>query len=840
MVESPTSAETVLIADADPASGQLLARSLREEGYHVVHATTGAETLDVLSREPVKIVVADARVPGLDLDELVRRRSDAGDPPLLLLFGSLPFDVEDRRRRARAAGFLLKPVEPAELAARVRALLRERPDPSAADQLLLAARAWAGEETQFREICPDILFALPAWLLVVDSHLRIRFANRSILDFLGKKFAGVAGEELGAVLTAGILEGREAVATIRGTLEEGRPGNLAGIRVRTPAGSERSIDLQATPIDMPGGRHVLAIFHDVTGHFLSRETMRQEKRKLEEIVNGMGASLAVLDPELKVRWANKTFEKWFGEMWGKRFHYALRGLFLVGDLDPARIFTEAEYMSKEWAHIDGHGNRRYYRNIILPAHDPAGTLEELILVTQDLTEVTLRAEQHRLLRDLANLLQTTLELDRLLYIILTCLTAGHALGFNRAFVFLTDPAGERIAGRMGVGPSTREEAFTIWADLAASRRSLMDLTMDYERFRSLEPGHLTRLARGLSYPLNEAGADREIVARTVLENRMQIVRDAWADPRVTPEFRDRFGVREFACTPLQSKGRVLGVLVVDNVFSDRAISEEQAGMLELFSAAAGLAVDNAGTYAELKKSLEQLEKAQEAAIQAERLATVGRLAAHVAHEIRNPLVTIGGFAASVRRKPGDVDRVSRAADIIYEEVLRLEAILSGVMDFTRPGRLELRTQNVNDVVRKIVDPLGEELREKEVELRLELGDVPEVPLDEKQVHQALLNLVRNAIESLESKERPPRPRRLVVRTEARDGRVRVAVEDNGEGVPEDLRPVLFEPFISGKTRGTGVGLAVVRKILLDHGGDVTVDSVRGEGATFTLCLPIPA
>ena len=102
-------------------------------------------------------------------------------------------------------------------------------------------------------------------------------------------------------------------------------------------------------------------------HLRAREQIREENRKLEEIVDGMGASLGVLDRELKVVWSNRKFRDWFGEMWGRRFDHALRGLVLVGDTDPERIFTEPEHISKEWAHYSAGGDKRFYRNIILPS-----------------------------------------------------------------------------------------------------------------------------------------------------------------------------------------------------------------------------------------------------------------------------------------------------------------------------------------------------------------------------------------------------------------------------------------------------------------------------------------
>ncbi|MEN8151163.1 MAG: ATP-binding protein, partial [Planctomycetota bacterium] len=444
------------------------------------------------------------------------------------------------------------------------------------------------------------------------------------------------------------------------------------------------------------------------------------------------------------------------------------------------------------------------------------------------------------LRELANLLQSTLDLDRLIYIILTCATAGHALGFNRAFIFLRDPEGEVLSGIMGVGPSSQEEAFTIWADLASSRKSLADLTADFEEFRSAGESPLTRLVSGLQYHLAERDSEREVLVRTVVEDESQLVRDSWNDARVTPAFRGLFPAREFVSVPLRAKGKVVGVLLADNVYSRGPISSDQLEILELFAAHAGLALDNAQTYEQLKESMGRLREAQDASIQAERLATVGRLAAHVAHEIRNPLVTIGGFARSIGKKSTDASRVRTSAGIIMEEVERLENILSGVMDFSRPAKLEPIVYSVNDLVSRLVPKLEDEMKARGIEIVTELDpEVPKTSFDIAQIHQVLLNLVRNAAEAgEEGAADAERAKTIVIRTLRTEDAVVVEVRDFGPGVPEDLLPSLFEPFITRKVGGTGLGLAVVRKILLDHGGDVKVRSRPGEGATFMIELPL--
>jgi PAS domain S-box-containing protein len=822
----------VLLLGAEPDLERLLIGVLLEEGFSIRVARDPAEAVGILRSEPIALTVVEAGEEPEHTVERLREATEAAHPPVLVLTDHLSHELIALLSGAGAADLILKPVQAEEFAARVRAVLRAGRSPRSEP----AAGGTAPDLVDIAAGALDLLSSLPAWLLVVDKELRLRFANRSFLELRGETLAELAGEGLGEVLPPGFHDLDGVLAEVRRVVREEVRASLPARRV---GGTGRTVDLEVRPLRLRDEPYAILILHDVTDHWRAREQIRREKRKLEEIVDGMGASLGVLDPELRVIWSNRKFREWFGEMWGRRFDHALRGLLLVGDTDPEKIFTEPEYISKEWAHYTAGGDKRYYRNIILPSHDEAGRLRELVLVTQDLTEVTLRSEQHRLLRDLGNLLQSTLELDRLLYIILTCATAGHALGFNRAFVFLPDEDGRTLRGRMGVGPSSREEAFTIWAELAGSRKTLSDLTSDFEQLRIVETHPLTRVARGITYPLTGPEARREIVPRTALENEAQVVRNVTEDDRVTNTFRATFGSREFVSVPLQSKGKVVGVLLADNVFSNRPISPEQISILELFAAPAGLAVDNARTYEALRKSLLAEREAQDELLQSERLATVGRLAAHVAHEIRNPLTTIGGFARALLKRPEDVGRVESSAVIIAEEVSRLERILSEVMDFTRPVRLHRVPGHVNEVVRKVADLMAPELSRGGIELALELDEnLPGSQIDTTQLYQALLNLVRNATEILESPESRGRERRIAVRTLAgEEGAVQIEVRDTGPGVPEDLLPSMFDPFVSRRIGGTGLGLAVVRKILLDHGGDASVANGEGGGAVFTLTLP---
>jgi signal transduction histidine kinase len=161
------------------------------------------------------------------------------------------------------------------------------------------------------------------------------------------------------------------------------------------------------------------------------------------------------------------------------------------------------------------------------------------------------------------------------------------------------------------------------------------------------------------------------------------------------------------------------------------------------------------------------------------------------------------------------------------------------MDFTRPTRVEPVPVEPNDLVRRSLSMLTEQAAESGIELRFDLEDhLPLCALDEKLIHQVLLNLVRNAFEALAAMAEPPDHPLVVVSTRRSEDSVELSVRDNGPGLPPDILRDVFEPFISRKVGGTGLGLAVVRKIMLDHGGEIVVESNPGEGATFNVTLPL--
>ncbi|MHB8872414.1 MAG: sensor histidine kinase [Myxococcaceae bacterium] len=238
----------------------------------------------------------------------------------------------------------------------------------------------------------------------------------------------------------------------------------------------------------------------------------------------------------------------------------------------------------------------------------------------------------------------------------------------------------------------------------------------------------------------------------------------------------------------------------------------------------------------LKVSSQKLEETQAALVKQERLAALGELSAVVAHEVRNPLVVFNSLA-SLRRilLPGNPES-GALLEIMGEEADRLNRMVNNLLELARPNEPKLAPASLERVLagaieaaRAAVDPLGEVT----VEIPRPL---PPVQVDEQMMRQALINLVTNAIQA------PKRAAQVKVRVEAEggaDGCVRFEVIDDGAGVPPDLAERIFTPFFTTRAAGTGLGLAVVRRVAEAHRGEVTVHQTPGGGATFVLRLPHP-
>jgi two-component system NtrC family sensor kinase len=234
-----------------------------------------------------------------------------------------------------------------------------------------------------------------------------------------------------------------------------------------------------------------------------------------------------------------------------------------------------------------------------------------------------------------------------------------------------------------------------------------------------------------------------------------------------------------------------------------------------------------------------LKRAQTALVQSEKLSSLGRLSASIAHEINNPLAGILTFAKLVIRtlEAGPPDEAARCEIVknlalVQRETERCSAIVRSLLDFARDRPVELRQVSVNAVVEEGLQLIAHQAAIQGLKMEKRLAPTPSVMADFGQLRQAVVNVALNAVHAM------GKAGTLTVTTRAaQDGGVEVAIADTGPGIEKEDLPRLFEPFFTTREKGTGLGLSVVYGILQRHGGQVEVQSERGRGTTFTLKLP---
>jgi signal transduction histidine kinase len=234
----------------------------------------------------------------------------------------------------------------------------------------------------------------------------------------------------------------------------------------------------------------------------------------------------------------------------------------------------------------------------------------------------------------------------------------------------------------------------------------------------------------------------------------------------------------------------------------------------------------------VEQKTRELKESQERLLRSERFAAVGEAASYVSHEIKNPLMVIGGLAHQVAKRLEDRPELQEKLRLIREEVRRLETFLGDLRDFTRPAQPVMTEVNLNQVIQEVEKLLETEAKKRGIEIVEDLDSrLPPVSADPNQMKQVLLNLMKNALEAMDGGGR------LVLKSGAEEEMVWFSVTDTGVGMSPEVLAKIFNPFFTTKDKGTGLGLAVIHKIVTDHHGSILVESTPGQGSTFVVKLP---
>lgn len=326
--------------------------------------------------------------------------------------------------------------------------------------------------------------------------------------------------------------------------------------------------------------------------------------------------------------------------------------------------------------------------------------------------------------------------------------------------------------------------------------------------------------------------------RTALEEpgKAYSVDDWTRDERANNQLADEWGMRSGILVPLVARERLLGLLVITREAAHHW-SEDAVDVAEALAAQAAIALENARLFEETRKAYRELKDAQERIIRSEKMAVLGTFASGLAHEVRNPLNSIALQISILERRIGRCEtglaqEMHELTAIVREEVKRLDGLVGDFLMFSRTDRIQYSPVSLDSLVDEVVRLLAPEAQAIGVTLRCEAaGEVlPSLRVDAEKMKQVALNLVRNAMEAMAEGGV------VTIETGLVDGRAHLVVRDTGPGLPPGID--VFQLFVTTKPRGTGLGLSIVQQIVLQHGGDITAASQPGEGAVFTVTLPV--
>jgi signal transduction histidine kinase len=439
--------------------------------------------------------------------------------------------------------------------------------------------------------------------------------------------------------------------------------------------------------------------------------------------------------------------------------------------------------------------------------------------------------------------------DRILHLTLTAITIGEGLKFNRAILFLINEKNHLLEGTMAVGPDNAEEAGRIWSSLSQRKGSLSEM------ITQLDPqGHstLNSIVHKIQIPLKQ---EQCILSRTALEGRPFNIQSPQSEEDGLPSRCERgchLGsevgcyvgehlsrnprIYAFATVPLMGKGKVIGVILVDNLFNQNPITEEDIHFLTMFANQAGLAIENAILYRNLEEVHQELKETQASLVHLEKMVALGEMSTTIAHELKNPLTSIGGFARRLDRAIPNESQEKKYTQTIMNEVSRLEKILNGLLNYTQVKSSDFKELDLRDILEESLSMITEGACTGDIHLIKEYEkEIPKIMGDSHQIKQTFFHLINNACQAME--EKGTLFLRLLPFSKNGSSYVRVEVQDTGKGIdPKNLHNI-FNPFYSTQESSLGLGLPIVHKIITSHRGHIEVDNCPGKGVNFIVTLP---
>jgi len=449
----------------------------------------------------------------------------------------------------------------------------------------------------------------------------------------------------------------------------------------------------------------------------------------------------------------------------------------------------------------------------------------------------LAAENDRKLKELSllyrlsNAMHSTTRINKLIHLNLTALVSGVHPLFERAMLFLVNKRSGVMQGMLGVTANAGERS-TNPEESEESLYAPWEISDDeMERRQHSEFCMMVKCTR---LPIDRA---LNTPSRAVLDRKLILGEISARGKHPKEELAEKFRLSSFACVPLIAKNEAVAVVIADNPLSGKEITVSDLRFLQLFANQAGMAIENSMLYNRIEETNREFNEIRQRLMHGERLATLGESAASIAHDLKGPLVSIGGLARRLLRKEPPGSTEWRYADTIVRETDRLGKMLGDILFFSKRTTICYSHCPLKTIVEESLEVVSEFLEENGIRVKKRFSSGPlEILGDFQQLKQVCINLFSNAGDAMEHGGTLS----ISLSPAVLDGKeaVSLKVRDTGGGIPEEILPNIFNPFYTTKEGGTGLGLPIVHRIVTNHGGRIQLSNRPGVGAEFRIILPV--
>ena len=442
----------------------------------------------------------------------------------------------------------------------------------------------------------------------------------------------------------------------------------------------------------------------------------------------------------------------------------------------------------------------------------------------------------RFLHELGSVLQSSVDLDEVLSVALTAITAGKGFGMNRAFLLLVDKQRSVLKGHLAIGPRSAEEAGQTWQEIESGDLDLQGLSRLFQKDKlNAERDKFHDILEQLVVPLED---EQHLLVRALEERKPLLVTDAFRRPDVDIEFVRLLGVDSFLVLPLVSRNRRVGVIIADNFITHRTISEQDMQSIETFSFPVAFAIERASLYERVQEEVEKLKQAnqrlqeqQEQLVRMEKMALVGRITSSIAHSIRNPLMVIGVFARSILKTTPESDPKRCFLESIVTEARQMEEVLGEILTYSDALYPTCDFWDANQLVEAGLREVQERILSQDYTCRFHPSNrLPLVYIDFKQTSYCIRNILLSTIDGLSNGT-------IDIRTRAEGDRVCIEVLDHSRTLSEDELEALLTPFTETREMGSGLNMALSRSMLDKQNIPLVVVAPPEGGVTYTIKLP---